>query len=83
MPHVTIHHLVREMSAGEIGALSDAIVAVVAEGFRVDPGVVTVSLSPTAEEDWRSVLERADAEGVLVRRPGYPTDARVPRGGTS
>ncbi|WP_327289897.1 tautomerase family protein [Streptomyces sp. NBC_01198] len=74
MPHVTIQHFPKPLTAGQQARLVERLTAAVQEAFEVDESAVSIALTPVPPEDWDSEVYQpaiAAHRGELAKAPGY------------
>jgi amino acid adenylation domain-containing protein len=74
MPHVTIQHFPKSLTAEQHARLVEQVTAAVQEAFEVEERVVSIALAPVAPEDWDVQVyqpEIAAHREELAKAPGY------------
>ncbi|WP_260859855.1 tautomerase family protein [Streptomyces cupreus] len=74
MPHVTIQHFPKSLTAEQRFRLVEQVTAAVQEAFGVEERVVSIALVPVPPEDWDARVyqpEIAAHREKLAKEPGY------------
>ncbi|WP_329176900.1 MULTISPECIES: tautomerase family protein [unclassified Streptomyces] len=74
MPHVTIQHFPKPLTAEQQARLVEQLTAAVQEAFGVGESAVSIALTPVAPEDWDAQVyqpEIAAHREQLAKQPGY------------
>ncbi|MFG2607172.1 tautomerase family protein [Streptomyces sp. NPDC048514] len=74
MPHVTIQHFPKSLTAGQLSRLVEQVTAAVQEAFEVEEPAVSIALAPVAPEDWDTQVYQpgiAAHREELAKAPGY------------
>ncbi|WP_075181793.1 tautomerase PptA [Pantoea sp. 1.19] len=74
MPHVTIKHYPRDLSAEQQQALADEVTALIARHFGSQPQSVSLALQEVSPEAWKQAVwdpEIAPQLATLAKKPGY------------
>jgi 4-oxalocrotonate tautomerase len=74
MPHITVQHFPKDLTAEARQRLAEEITATVVHHFGVPEGAVSILLEAVPEAEWNhEVLERriAGREHLLIKEPRY------------
>lgn len=74
MPHVTIQHFPKPLTAEQQARLVERLTAAVQEAFEVDESAISIALAPVTPEDWDAEVYQpaiAAHREDLAKAPGY------------
>ncbi|MER5215114.1 tautomerase family protein [Streptomyces sp. NPDC002838] len=74
MPHVTIQHFPKSLTAEQRSRLVEQVTAAVQEAFEVEERVISLALVPIAPEDWDAHVYQPEIVAHrerLAKAPGY------------
>jgi 4-oxalocrotonate tautomerase len=74
MPHVTIQHFPKSLTAEQLSRLVEQVTAVVQDAFEVEESAISIALAPVTPEDWDTQVYRphiAAHREKLAKAPGY------------
>lgn len=74
MPHVSIKHFPKDLTAEQKDRLAQAITDVVTEHFHVSDAAVSIALEPVDKADWNEKVYGPDItanQDRLIKPPGY------------
>ncbi|MER7488858.1 tautomerase family protein [Streptomyces sp. NPDC126497] len=83
MPHVTIRHFPKSLTAERRSHLVELVTAAVREAFEVEEEVISIALVPVAPEDWDTEVHQPEIVAHrerLVKAPGHRAAPLDPHG---